>query len=63
MAIIVIKIGGEVVSGPELPALAGDIRELAGRGDQVAVVHGGGPQANDLSKRLGLEVRQVQRAA
>lgn len=56
---IVVKIGGEVVGGPELPALAADIRALAARGDEVTVVHGGGPQANELSKRLGLEVKQV----
>ncbi len=59
MAVVVIKIGGEVVSGPELPALASDIKEFAARGAHVAIVHGGGPQANELSTRLGLEVKQV----
>jgi len=59
MTRVVIKIGGEVVSGPELPALAADVRELVARGDEVTVVHGGGPQASELSKRLGLEVKQV----
>ncbi|MFO0596714.1 MAG: acetylglutamate kinase [Myxococcaceae bacterium] len=57
----VVKIGGE---------LAQDVRKLAatvGRainafleaGVKVAVVHGGGPQATDLSKRLGLATKQV----
>jgi acetylglutamate kinase len=55
----VVKIGGEVVAGPELPILAADIRDLAERGAEVAVVHGGGPQASELSRRLGLEVKQV----
>jgi acetylglutamate kinase len=56
---IVVKIGGEVVSGAELPALAADVRDLAQRGAEVAVVHGGGPQATALSTRLGIETRQV----
>ena len=56
---VVVKIGGEVVAGPELPALAADLRDLAQRGAEVTVVHGGGPQATDLATRLGLETRQV----
>jgi acetylglutamate kinase len=56
---IVVKIGGEVVAGSELPALAADIHALSASGAEVAVVHGGGPQANELSKKLGLEVKQV----
>lgn len=57
----VVKIGGE---------LALDVRRLAGTvgravnqflaaGIKVAIVHGGGPQATELSKRLGLQTRQV----
>lgn len=57
----VVKIGGE---------LAQDVRKLSatvGRavaafldeGEKVAVVHGGGPQATELSKRLGLVTKQV----
>jgi acetylglutamate kinase len=57
----VVKIGGE---------LAQDVRKLAATvgksvaafleaGVKVAVVHGGGPQATELSKRLGLVTRQV----
>ncbi len=59
MTRVVVKVGGAVVGSPELPALAADIRELVARGAEVTVVHGGGPQASDLSKKLGLEVKQV----
>lgn len=59
MAVAIVKIGGEVIAGSELPALAADLRALAERGVQVAVVHGGGPQATELANRLGLETKQV----
>ncbi len=59
VATIVVKIGGEVLASSELPALAGDLATLAKRGARIAVVHGGGPQATELSKRLGIETRQV----
>lgn len=55
----VIKLGGEVVASPELTTIAADLRALVADGWRVAVVHGGGPQASELAKRLGLEVRQV----
>ncbi len=53
---IVVKIGGEVVGSGEAALLAHDLRELGGR---VAIVHGGGPQATELQKKLGLETKQV----
>ncbi len=56
---IVVKIGGEVVSSAEAPHLAADLRTLVDGGAKVAIVHGGGPQATDLQKRLGLETKQV----
>jgi acetylglutamate kinase len=56
---IVIKIGGEVASSPQAAVLAGEIRGLVGTGARVAIVHGGGPQATALSKKLGLETKQV----
>jgi acetylglutamate kinase len=56
---IVVKIGGEVVSSSEAPHLAADLRELVTGGARIAIVHGGGPQATDLSKRLGLPTKQV----
>jgi acetylglutamate kinase len=57
---VVVKIGGEVIGSPdELAALAGDLARLAAAGARVAVVHGGGAQATELQRRLGIEVRQV----
>jgi acetylglutamate kinase len=58
VATIVVKIGGEVVGSGEAALLGADLRELqAGR--RIAIVHGGGPQATDLQKRLGLPTTQV----
>lgn len=56
--VVVIKLGGDVLEGEALGAVAGDIATLAGRAAGAAVravvVHGGGPQATALSERLGL---------
>jgi acetylglutamate kinase len=56
---VVVKLGGEVVGDPRLPAIAADLATLARAGSRVVVVHGGGPQISALSKRLGLEPRIV----
>jgi len=56
---IVVKIGGEVVGSGEAAVLAKDLRVLVDGGARVAIVHGGGPQATELSKRLGIETKQV----
>jgi acetylglutamate kinase len=56
---IVVKLGGEVVTSPEAPLLARDLRVLVDGGARIAIVHGGGPQATDLQKRLGLVTTQV----
>ncbi|MBX3188320.1 MAG: acetylglutamate kinase [Labilithrix sp.] len=53
MAVIVLKLGGEVVQGPHMPAIAADVAEMRAAGTPVVIVHGGGPQATDLQKRLG----------
>lgn len=50
---VVIKLGGEVVQGPHMAAIAADVAELRAAGAPVVLVHGGGPQATDLQKRLG----------
>jgi acetylglutamate kinase len=50
----VLKLGGEVVQSADLATVAGDVRALVDAGYPLAVVHGGGPQATALSKRLGL---------
>lgn len=50
---VVLKLGGEVVQGEYLGAIAADVAELRAAGRRVVVVHGGGPQATELQKRLG----------
>ena len=50
---VVIKLGGEVVQGPYLAAIAADVATICAAGTPVVLVHGGGPQATDLQKRLG----------
>jgi acetylglutamate kinase len=50
---VVIKLGGEVVQSEGVRAIAADVAEMRSRGEHVVVVHGGGPQATDLQKRLG----------
>jgi len=56
---IVLKLGGEIIHSPELEVIAGDLRELVDGFHRVAIVHGGGPQATALQKRLGIETRQI----
>jgi len=56
---IVVKLGGEVVGSPEAAILAADLRSLVDGGARVAIVHGGGPQATELQKRLGLTTTQI----
>ena len=50
----VVKLGGEVVRSDALGALAADLGDIVASGVRVVIVHGGGPQATDLSKRLGM---------
>jgi acetylglutamate kinase len=59
MKTIVLKLGGEIVHAPELDVIAKDVRTLVDGFHRVAIVHGGGPQATALQKRLGLETRMV----
>jgi acetylglutamate kinase len=56
---IVVKLGGDVVDGPQLPAIAHDLRQLQAGGLRVVVTHGGGPQATRLARQLGQEPRIV----
>ena len=52
----VVKYGGHAMLSPELgEAFAQDIVLLKAVGINPVVVHGGGPQINDLIKRLGLK--------
>jgi acetylglutamate kinase len=55
----VVKLGGDVLAGPALATVAREIAEARAAGARIALVHGGGPQATELSKRLGLEPRLV----
>jgi len=57
----VVKIGGELaLDVPKLAETVGAaVRAFLEAGIKVAVVHGGGPQATELSKRLGLSTKQV----
>lgn len=56
---LVVKIGGELIGSGEAALLAADLHVLVDGGARVAIVHGGGPQATDLQKRLGLPVHQI----
>jgi acetylglutamate kinase len=55
---IVIKLGGEVIAGPELAHVAADVAALA-RGRRVVLVHGGGPQASKLQEALGQTPKKI----
>ena len=55
---LVIKIGGEVIGSGEAQLLAADLRALHDE-HRIAIVHGGGPQATELQKKLGLQTVQV----
>jgi acetylglutamate kinase len=58
--VFVVKLGGDVLSQPEtLDGVAGQLALLTSLGIRIVVVHGGGPQATALSRRLGLEPRLV----
>jgi len=60
----VVKVGGRVVGRKEmLDALVEDVCLLQQVGIRVVLVHGGGSQATDLSKRLGLEPKLVTAGA
>lgn len=60
----VLKFGGELVANPDLlqPMLR-EVAELTQRGEprwRCAIVHGAGPQAASLQRRLGMQPRRVQ---
>jgi acetylglutamate kinase len=58
--VFVVKLGGDVLSEPEtLDGVTGQLALLSSLGIRIVVVHGGGPQASALSRRLGLEPRLV----
>jgi acetylglutamate kinase len=57
----VVKVGGELAQDRALLAasVGAAVRAFLDAGIRVAVVHGAGPQATELSKRLGLQPRMV----
>ena len=56
----VIKLGGELVGNPaQLATVCRDVAVLHRVGISVVVVHGGGPQLDALTHRLGLPVERV----
>lgn len=58
--VFVVKLGGEVVASAEaLAGVAVQIALLESLSIRVVVVHGGGPQASELSRRLGIEPEVV----
>lgn len=57
---VVVKYGGAAMDDPILRnSVAKDLALLHYVGIRVVVVHGGGPQVNDMMKRLGLEPKFV----
>lgn len=58
--LFVVKLGGELVRDPaHLDAIAGDLTLIHMVGVRVIVVHGGGPQATELSQTLGFEPTMI----
>jgi acetylglutamate kinase len=58
--VFVLKLGGEVLaSGEALENMAVQVALLESLSIRVVVVHGGGPQATELSRRMGLEPELV----
>jgi acetylglutamate kinase len=59
---VVIKLGGEILAPERLSearAIAADVKALFSEGNEVVIVHGGGPQTTALQKKLGQEPRMV----
>lgn len=57
----VVKVGGELAADRQKLAnsVGAAVRAFLDAGIKVAVVHGGGPQATELSKKLGIQPVQV----
>lgn len=58
--VFVVKLGGEVLADPRaVDGIAAQVSLLSSLGIRMVVVHGGGPQATALSRRMGHEPRIV----
>ncbi len=55
----VVKLGGEVIAGPDCAVLTRDIGALVEAGARVVIVHGGGPQATKMQELLGQKPVQI----
>lgn len=52
---VVVKWGGAALDGRQVDDLADDVVHLRGRGVEVVVVHGGGPEVSRTMRALGTE--------
>ncbi len=58
--VFVVKLGGDVLADTHLrEQVAGQLALLSSLSIRLVVVHGGGPQASALSRKLGVEPRMV----
>lgn len=58
--VFVVKLGGDVLSDPHnLDMVAGQLALLSSLSIRLVVVHGGGPQASAVARRLGQEPQMV----
>src|SRR5688572_31319909 len=58
--VFVVKLGGDVLRDAEvLDQVAAQLALLSSLSIRLVVVHGGGPQASELSRRLGREPEMV----
>lgn len=58
--IAVVKVGGDVLQGQvERDGIAANVKELVDAGWRVVVLHGGGPQTNELQEKHGLIPNKV----
>ena len=59
--IFVVKLGGEIIQDNNiLDGIAQDISFLYQIGIKIILIHGGGPQATELSKKLGISPKIVE---
>ena len=57
---VVMKVGGDIVADSALlTALVQQVKAYVSSGGRVVIIHGGGPQATALTRRLGLQVNVV----
>jgi acetylglutamate kinase len=55
----VVKLGGELIAPGKLQSIAAALNSFVAQGIKICVIHGGGPQATSLTKRLGLTPQQI----